>query len=171
LLRIAELPYVFRNRIAGSSKLDARNAVDFIELLVTRLTNDAVSFRFLMFCAVGLSGVAIHMAALRIALGAVGLPFGAGEIAATATAICWNFALNNVLTYRDQRLKGWQFITGLMRFVLVCSVGAISNTAAASWIYAHNADWWVSGLGGALMGAVWNYLVSAAFVWHARSVP
>ena len=54
--------------------------------------------------------------------------FGAAQAAATVmAAIAWNFALNNMLTYRDQRLAGWRFLTGLMRFQLICAVGAISN--------------------------------------------
>jgi dolichol-phosphate mannosyltransferase len=44
----------------------------------------------------------------------------------------------------------------------------VSNIGAASWIYGHDTGWWLAGLGGALMGAVWNYVVSAAFVWRAR---
>jgi len=167
-LRIVELPYVFRERRHGESKLDAQIALDFIALLIAKLTNDAVSFRFLMFCLVGLTGVAIHMAALQAAVETLGLPFSAAQAAATVTAITWNFALNNLVTYRDQRLAGWRFLTGLLRFQLVCAVGAISNVGAASWIYNYNTNWWLAGLGGALMGAVWNYVVSAAFVWRAR---
>jgi dolichol-phosphate mannosyltransferase len=121
-----------------------------------------------MFCGVGLTGVAIHMAALQVAVETLDLRFSAAQAAATVTAITWNFALNNLLTYRDQRLAGWRFLTGLIRFQLVCSVGAISNIGAASWIYGYDTGWRLAGLGGALMGAVWNYAVSAAFVWRVR---
>src|SRR5215831_12582644 len=65
-LRIAELPYVFRERQHGESKLDARIVLDFFALLMAKLTGDAVSFRFPMFCLVGLTGVSIHMAALAV---------------------------------------------------------------------------------------------------------
>jgi dolichol-phosphate mannosyltransferase len=167
-LRIVELPYVFRARRHGESKLDVQIALDFVALLIAKLTRDAVSFRFLMFCGVGLTGVAIHMAALQVAVETLDLRFSAAQAVATVTAITWNFALNNLLTYRDQRLAGWRFLTGLIRFELVCSVGAISNIGAASWIYGYDTGWWLAGLGGALMGAVWNYVVSAAFVWRVR---
>ena len=50
----------------------------------------------------------------------------------------------------------------------MCAVGAVSNVGAASWIYDYDPDWWIAGLGGAVMGAVWNYAVSAAFVWRQR---
>ena len=49
---------------------------------------------------------------------------------------------------------------------MICAVGAISNVGVASVIYRRRSNWWIAGLGGALMGAVWNYVVSAAFVWR-----
>jgi dolichol-phosphate mannosyltransferase len=167
-LRIAELPYVFRERQHGESKLDARIVLDFFALVLAKLTDDAVSFRFLMFCFVGLTGVFIHMAALAVMFDLGGLAFGPAQAVATVGAIAWNFVLNNALTYRDQRLAGWAFITGLLRFEVICAVGALSNVGVATWIYDYDPRWWVAGLGGALMGAVWNYVVSAAFVWRAR---
>jgi len=167
-LRIAELPYVFRERQHGESKLDAHIVLDFFALLMAKLTGDAVSFRFPMFCFVGLTGVSVHMAALAVALDPVGLAFGRAQTAATVAAIAWNFVLNNALTYRDQRLTGWSFFTGLVRFEVICAVGAVSNMGVATWIYDFDPRWWIAGLGGALMSAVWNYVVSAAFVWRAR---
>jgi dolichol-phosphate mannosyltransferase len=165
-LRITELPFVFAERQHGESKLDARAALDFAALVLAKLTGDAVSFRFLLFCLVGLTGIAVHMATLQLAV--TGLSFEAAQVAATAVAITWNFVLNNMFTYRDQRLAGWQFVIGLIRFQLICAVGAISNVGIASVIYQRDPNWWVAGLGGALMGAVWNYVVSAAFVWRQR---
>jgi dolichol-phosphate mannosyltransferase len=168
-LRVTELPFVFRERLHGESKLDSRIALDFIALLVSKLTDDAVSFRFLLFCAVGLTGVAVHMMALVAALRLLPDPrFSLAQAVATVVAIAWNFTLNNALTYRDQRLMGWPFVTGLIRFEIICAVGAVSNVGVASWIYEHDPEWWIAGLGGAVMGAVWNYVVSAAFVWKLR---
>jgi dolichol-phosphate mannosyltransferase len=167
-LRIAEVPLVFRERLHGESKLDIRVMLDFIALVIAKLTNDAVPFRFFLFCLVGLTGVAIHMAVLQLAITMLALDFAAAQILATIAAIAWNFMLNNRLTYRDHRLTGWRFIAGLVRFELVCAVGAVSNVGIASMIYARDPNWWLAGLGGALMGAVWNYVVSATFVWRQR---
>jgi dolichol-phosphate mannosyltransferase len=167
-LRIAELPYVFRERQHGESKLDSRVVLDFFALVLSKLTHDTVSFRFLMYCMVGLTGVFIHMTALTVAVDLAGLTFGPAQTAATVVAIVWNFVLNNAVTYRDQRLSGWAFVTGLLRFELICAVGAISNVGVATWIYGFDPRWWLAGLAGAVMGAAWNYIVSAAFVWHAK---
>ncbi len=167
-LRIAEIPFVFGTRLHGESKLDARVVLDFGQLLLAKATNDRVSFRFVLFCLVGLSGVAVHMAALA-ALHALALgTFSAQQAAATAIAIAWNYVFNNAFTYRDQRLAGWPFVKGLIEFELICAVGAISNVGIANLLYNHDSIWWIAGLGGAVMGAVWNYAVSAAFVWRSQ---
>src|SRR5262249_34213575 len=167
-LRVAELPYVFRERQHGESKLDARIVLDFFALVLAKMTKDAISFRFLMFCFVGLTGVFIHMAALAVALDLGGLAFSPAQTIATVTAIAWNFVLNNVVTYRDQRLAGWAFVTGLLRFQVICAVGAVSNVGVATWIYGFDPRWWLAGLAGALLGGAWDYIVSARFVWRAR---
>lgn len=167
-LKVAELPFVFRSRFQGESKLDVRVAVDYVALVISKLTGDRISFRFLLFCLVGLTGVGIHMAILQVAIAYVALQFAIAQTVATIGAISWNFALNNVLTYRDQRLSGWAFLTGLLRFQIICGIGAISNVGIASMMYGYDTGWWLAGLTGALMGAVWNYMASAIWVWRMR---
>jgi dolichol-phosphate mannosyltransferase len=134
--------------------------------LIAKFSSDAVSIRFLLFCLVGLSGVGVHLALLDAAL--IAVPFTAAQTTATIGAMIWNFTLNNTVTYGDQRLTGLAYLTGLVRFMIVCGIGAVSNVGVASWIYANDNVWWIAGLGGAVMGAVWNYAVSAVFVWRPR---
>ena len=105
---------------------------------------------------------------LSVATQLAAIAFGAAQTLATVTAITWNFVLNNMFTYRDQRLTGWRFVTGLIRFLVICAIGAISNVGIATWIYGYDSKWWLAGLGGALIGTVWNFVVSAAFVWRQR---
>jgi len=166
-LRAIELPSDFRERQHGESKLDSKIALDFAALLTAKLTNDAVSARFLLFCLVGMTGIGIHLGVLRLLLAAA-LSFSAAQAFATVGAIAWNFVLNNLFTYRDQRLTGWHFLTGLIRFQVICAIGAISNVGIATWIYDYDSVWWIAGLGGAMIGTVWNFVVSAAFVWRQR---
>ena len=75
-LRTVELPSTFRERQHGESKLDSKIALDFAALVTAKLTNDAVSARFLLFCLVGLTGIAIHLGFLSVVL-ACALTFGA----------------------------------------------------------------------------------------------
>jgi dolichol-phosphate mannosyltransferase len=152
---------------AGSRPSELKLALELLALMIARFSNDAVSIRFLLFCLVGLSGVGVHLALLDAALIA-GLRFTAAQTFATIGAMVWNFTLNNTVTYGDQRLRGLAYLTGLLRFMVICGIGAVSNVGVASWIFAHDNVWWIAGLGGAVMGAVWNYAVSSVFVWRPR---
>lgn len=150
----------------GARKSEFKLSLELLALLLVKLSGDAVSIRFVLFCLVGLSGVGAHLALLYSAL--LALPFTAAQTVATVGAMVWNFTLNNAVTYGDQRLTGWSYLTGLVRFMIICSIGAVSNVGVASFIYAHDNTWWIAGLGGAVMGAVWNYAVSSVFVWRPR---
>ena len=166
-LRIVELPMTFHERRHGESKLDSKIVIDFAGLVTSKLSRDAISPRFVLFCLVGLTGLGVNLGLLLL-LRPAGLAFGLAQTLATAGAIAWNFVLNNLFTYRDQRLTGWRFLTGLAEFQVICAIGAISNVGIATWIYDNDARWWVAGLAGALIGAVWNFVVSSAFVWRQR---
>ncbi len=52
-LRTIEIPYTFGSRQHGESKLDSMVALDFLGLVLAKLTNDVVSLRFLLFAMVG----------------------------------------------------------------------------------------------------------------------
>ena len=167
-VRVCEVPYIFRKRLHGESKLDSQTAFAFAALLLGKLTNDTVSIRFLLFALIGASGILVHMLALLAGLSILGLQFTAAQIAATVLAITSNYLLNNAVTYSDLRLRGWRFVAGWAKFMLICSVGAMSNVGVASWIYGQDVRWQIAGLGGALIGLVWNYAVSMTYVWKFR---
>ena len=167
-LRIAEVPYTFGLRQHGESKLDSIVAMDFFGLVLAKLTNDLVSLRFLLFALVGSLGLFVHLATLYIALMVIETPFAEAQAAGAITAMTSNFLLNNVLTYRDQRLKGLAILRGLIIFYAVCGVGLLANVGVAYAVYGQQPSWWLAGAAGALMGVVWNYAMSSLFVWRAR---
>ena len=103
-----------------------------------------------MFSLVGLSGVGIHMAILSLVL-LTSSGFAIAQSIAAIGAMTWNFILNNLFTYRDERLSGWRFLTGLIRFQLICSIGAVANVGLAIFIYSSTNIWWLAGLGGVLI--------------------
>jgi dolichol-phosphate mannosyltransferase len=163
--RVAELPYRFRARQAGDSKLDASVAWDLGLLMLERLLGRRIPARFLAFSIVGGLGVLVHFALLSVLLAGTGTRFAAAQAIAATGAMVGNFALNNELTFRDRRLRGWAWWRGLGSFLLVCSVGAASNVGVAVWLFDRDAAWAVAGLAGIAVGAVWNYALSAVYTW------
>jgi dolichol-phosphate mannosyltransferase len=167
--RIVELPFRFRTRQSGESKLDAGVLRDYALLLADKLVGHIVPVRFLMFAAVGALGIAGHMIVLLIALKAAGLDFETAQGIATLVAIIGNFALNNAFTFGDRRLRGWGFLRGLVTFGLICAVGAVANLSVSSVMVGQGGRGWaLAGLVGAVMSLVWNYAVSSVITWRRR---
>lgn len=167
-LRIAELPYAFRPRHHGESKFDAGAALEFLGLILAKASNDLISLRFVLFCFVGATGIAVHFAVLAGTLYSISLDFIWAQIAATMAAIASNFAINNALTYRDRRLKGWAYLGGMLGFYVISLVGMVSNIGIADWLFNNAQKWWIAGLAGAIIGVVWNYVVSSLLIWRTR---
>jgi len=169
-LRTAEVPYRFRNREAGDSKLDAMIVWEYLLLLVDKLIGHVVPARFISFMAIGGIGVFVHMAVLGSLIALRQPQFIWAQAIATTCAMVFNFFVNNLLTYRDRRLKGFVQVTrGLLSFVLVCSVGAIANVGIAEVLFAgYRYAWWLAGLAGIIVGAFWNYAATALFTWKAK---
>jgi len=164
-LRLKEVPYEFRNRHAGESKLDSQAMWDYLMLLLDKLVGEIVPVRFIAFGLVGAVGVLIHFAVLTALFRGVGLSFAVSQTSATIAAMVANFTLNNALTFRDMRLKGWRWLKGLAMFMMVCGIGALANVGIAAYLFTRNSMWVLAALSGIMVGAVWNYAMSAMYTW------
>jgi dolichol-phosphate mannosyltransferase len=170
-VRFVEMPYTFRPRHSGASKLDALVALDYVTLISDKLLGPSFPTRFVLFGLVGLLGVAVHLLFLALTFKLFLLPFYYAQMAATFAAMTFNFNLNNVLTYRDRRLHGLGLILGHLSFYLVCTIGAIVNFEIAEMLFRHRVPWLLAGLMGAVVSAVWNYGVSSTLTWRKRAGP
>jgi len=164
-LDIAEVPYDFRPRHAGESKMSPLIVIQYLGLWLSQLTGGILPTSFLLFAMVGASGIFVHMATLWLATGPLTLSFVPAQVVATLVAMTSNFFLNNVLTYADRRLSGAKLWLGLMGFYVICSLGGIANISVASMVYDLRHQTFVSGLAGALMSSVFNYAVTRVFTW------
>ena len=164
-LRFKELPYQFRNRQAGESKLDSRAAWDYLMLLLDKMIGRLIPVRFVAFILVGGIGVFVHLLIFLLLFKGQKIGFVTSQSIATFAAMTSNFVLNNTFTYRDMRLSGWQWCRGWVSFTLVCGVGALANVGIASYLFEKDAFWLLSTLAGIVVGAVWNYAVTSVYIW------
>ena len=164
-LKSRELPYQFRERRAGESKLDLWIAWQFLMMLWDKRFGRIMPARFVSFSLVGCVGVLVHFVILSLLFRTVGADFVASQAAAAVAAMTGNFLLNNVLTYREQRLHGSAMLRGWIAFVLACSVGAVANVGIAAALFQGDVGWFLSALAGVLIGAVWNYAVTSFYIW------
>ena len=164
-VRLAEVPYEFQSRFRGESKLDTSVGFEYLTLVLHKLIGGILPVQFVIFGLVGLVGVFVHLAVLSAQL-FQGLPFIRSHAVATAVAILANFFLNNLVTHRDSRVRGWRLLPALVVFFEVCALGALSNFALAKLLYSAGSPWQLAGIVGMAVSSVWNYSVTAALSWR-----
>src|ERR1700758_4234683 len=164
-LRFRELPYEFRERQRGESKLDTLVAWEYMMLIADKLIGHIVPVRFALFAFVGGIGLLIHMLTLWFALTVAGVAFDPAQACAAVVAMTSNFFINNFFTYRDRRLRGLALLRGLFTFYAICALGTVANVGIAGYLFSRNQVWWLAGFAGVAVGSVWNYAVSSVFTW------
>jgi dolichol-phosphate mannosyltransferase len=160
--RVVELPYVFRERHEGESKLDGRVVAHYLSLLASKLSRDVLSPRALLFGLVGLSGVLVNVA---VVYALAGLRFLPAQAIGAVVAMTSNYLINNAVTYRDRRKRGFALLSGYLRFCLLCAIGLAANVAVASLTFQFVPHRWVGVVAGAAVGAAWNYVTTSLAVW------
>ena len=165
-MQLKEIPYEFRTRQAGESKLDNKVLLEFAELLIARTVGRWLPTKFIMFSMVGGFGVVIHMVILSGLFASEVMSFAASQTTATLVAMVVNFFVNNFFTYFDRMLKGWQLIPGLLSFCAASSVGALANVGLSVYLFQNlGVPWFGAALVGIIVGATWNYAITALFTW------
>jgi dolichol-phosphate mannosyltransferase len=167
-VRVSEVPYRFRERTYGESKLDILVGLEYLQLLLDKSAGQYVPVRFLLFGIVGTVGVLVHLSILFVLLSTAHKTFLVAQAIATVLVMTLNFLLNNAVTYRDRRLTGKRLILGLATFYVACSIGAFINIRIATFLLEAGWKWFTAGFVGAVIGAVWNYAATAVFTWRQQ---
>ncbi|HVX80832.1 MAG: glycosyltransferase [Devosia sp.] len=165
-LRIGEVPYEFRQRHAGDSKMSPLIVVQFLGLLLSKMTAGLLPTSFLLFALVGGTGLVVHLVTLTLANALFHPPFWISQTVAALVSMTSNFFLNNELTYADKKLRGLRLIVGLISFYAVCSFGLIANVSVANLVYGFDHQLYLAAIIGVIMSVVFNYAVTRVFTWR-----
>ena len=126
-----------------------------------------LNHKFVLFSGVGLSGLVVQIASLWVLHHSLNLPFFIAQMASILLAMLSNFALNNVITFRAQRLRGRAWFRGLLSFCLACSLGALFNLLSAQLTFGLGGHWLIAGLVGTAVGSMFNYLSTDRLTWKS----
>ncbi len=128
---IREVPYTFRPRMAGKSKLTSKVVVQYLGQLcqlskVGRLYSD----RFLKFAAAGSIGVVVNLLTLTLYLKLTKVSGWQASAVASLTANLNNYILNNYWAFADRLHKGWGVVKGYFSYLLMTALGLAVTTLA-----------------------------------------
>lgn len=165
-VNFAEVPYQFRNRQHGESKLDAMVMIEYLELLLEKATKGLIPASFIFFAGVGAIGSILHLSFVLLLWRLNQWDFTSAYMTATLVAITSNFLLNNAIAFRNYRLKGFgQVLTGWLSFLLACSFGAFLSSRIAQSLIAEGNSWIISILCGIFIASLWNYAITRILTW------
>ena len=177
--RAREIPFVFRERKAGSSKLRPSTILDYLRQVLD-ISRYALSQhkgaaweeweRILRFAVVGCSGIVVNMVILWLLTRFAGLYYLVSSIIAIEISIINNFVWNDRWTFgRGTEHRGRRFSSRIALFHAVSAGGAVINwlilfalTQFAGIFYL------ISNLAGILAGFTWNYLLNRNLTWKRR---
>ena len=166
-IQIKEIGYRFKNRIAGESKMSFLTTLELIGLVLSQILKGRVSIRFILFCMVGLSGIFVQLLITGLVMLLIN-QFPTSQTFGIIAAMTSNYFLNNIITFQERKLKSLDLIRGLFSFYLICSLGAFTNIAIATYIFSFSSNWLISSFIGACFGAVWNFTLSSIFTWKSK---
>jgi dolichol-phosphate mannosyltransferase len=167
-LSIAEVPLSFQPRIRGESKLNLAVVWDLGVSILHTLLFRAGPRRAVSFALVGITGIGIHLLVYALVRHGLGLSFEQAQMIAVVSAASSNYLINNVLTFRALQLRGTSLLLGLLRFLLVASIGMLANVGVSSALYHRmNSRPLLALLAGIAVDFVWKYAASSRFVWNS----
>ncbi len=164
--RIGEVGYTFRNRRAGDSKLTAAVCLEYVELILDKWIGNWVPVRYAFFGLVGAFGMLVQFVLVWSFLS--NLPFVTAQAIGSIAAMIPNYVLNNRLTFRARRLRGFAWVSGLLSFLMACSIGLVCNLSVAADLRRLGTPWVLASFAGIFVGSVWNYGVSSMLVWRVN---
>jgi dolichol-phosphate mannosyltransferase len=172
---ISEVPYTFRERAEGSSKLTNRIYFEYFQhLLRLRLYLLHVS-SFFRFCVVGASGVVIDMSILFLLSDPRMLGWGLtrSKILAAEAALLNNFIWNDAWTFghiaKHQSTFG-QRVKRFLKFNAICSLGIFFNVVIINieFNFLHM-NRYLANLIAIGIVTLWNYKSNKEFSWRVTA--
>ena len=159
--RVVEVPYVFRERLHGESKLRFKHIVEYL-LHVLHLSE----YRVFKFAAVGASGTLVNLGVLYLLVSRLHVPPKIAFIASFEASLTWNYALHDVFTFRGRRPRGLaNAVRYWLRYHKAAVGGFLTYYAVSLLLTTLGVNYLAAAFIGILAGFAVNFLVSQHHVW------
>lgn len=161
---VIEIPYVFRARSAGESKMSLREQWNYVKHLSLLVRDSPADRRFVFFAVVGLSGVLVNMLVYVLAV-RLGITVSFAGLVSALVALLSNFTLNDRITWSD--IKGSSWMIRAVKYFSVSLIGIGIDVGILNLLY-HDArvHYILANLVGIIVATVWNYVLSNYWTWR-----
>lgn len=165
--KLAEIPYVFKSREYGESKLSGAVMIDYLIGLYDLRLGSYIPLRFVKYGLVGVSGILVNQFGLWLGKNLIQWQNEASLILGIELSIITNYFLNNYWTFKDVRINGiYMNIRGLIFFNIICIAGAFINYSAAIFLSEKLLlSIYLSNLLGIALATFWNFFLNVNVTW------
>ncbi len=165
-LKTIEVPYIFKSRVYGKSKLGSKTIIEYI-LHVLNLSG----WRPIKFSIVGALGTLVNLGILyllrRVYPYFIQNYFAIGSMLAIEVSTIFNFVLHEVWTFSDRR-EG-NMLRRLILFHITILPGIVTQFIMSNLaFYGFSIDPLISQLIGITIGFPVNYVLSEIGIWKKR---
>ena len=178
-VNVKEIPYTFKNRELGSSKLDSSVVIDYVKsvwkLYRTGKTNEnrnSIKFfsKAARFYTVGAIGFAInYVISIMFSGGLIDIWYIHATIIGIIASMTSNFILNKWWTFGDKDFTFKKTISQYSKFIMFSSIGALIQLGVV-YSLVDNYNWiYTSALGiGVLTGAFSNFILNKKWTFKEK---
>jgi dolichol-phosphate mannosyltransferase len=164
--KIVEVPYVFRGRTLGVSKLGPKQAVEFLFSLFHMGRDSGELATWVAYALAGLLGAAVYIAGLYRLEESTGWPFYLILPVALQVGLLVSFLADEVVTFRRESAKGGSsFGSRFLKYEkLLLPSAAINGLVTLAGKSAGLPIWGAAALG-LLAALAWNFAFAIPSVW------
>ena len=164
---VKEVPFIFEERGAGQSKLRPQQQIDYLKHIFSLMARTGELAMFIKFIAVGLSGVVVNIGVywLLTRFGGMAAYENWAVAIGIEVSIITNFLLNDFFTFAGRR-KGKSFLGRLLKFNIICLIGAgIQEGIFSLFYYSFGVYDLLSNFIGIVVAFLWNYFINRNWTW------
>ncbi len=171
---VAEVGYVFQERLGGESKVTWKQYIEYLQHLLTLRFAKWPIGRFIQFIIVGFSGVFVDMAIFYLLREVMGLGLTRSAMLSAEVGIINNFLWNDLWTFGDISRKqlGWpKRIKRFWKFNLICLAGLILNVLILNLLFnLLGVNQYIAKLIAIAIVSLWNFWVNMKLSWRVTQV-
>jgi dolichol-phosphate mannosyltransferase len=164
---IQDVPYTFKSRLHGESKLTPEVVFQLVDFLYLRLFGNYIPIDYMKFISVGALGAMIHFAVLYIAHILLQYSFQTSLIVAIETSLILNYFINNIWTFKAKTHRGFAKLIGLLKFNLLSGIGGLISYYISIALFESGINWVFASIVGAIVASLWNYNLNRILTWNA----
>jgi dolichol-phosphate mannosyltransferase len=168
---LVEVPYLFGRRDRGTSKLGARQTIEYFVHLAQLAVSTGQLKTWFSYAVVGFSGAFIHLAMLLFLVTNQHWPLAVAILLAVQIALLNNFFWNRYLTFRRlpriRPVAGVALGLGFARYEAVCIPGALLNSILTASLVRFNLSLLTAATAGVILGGIWNLFFNVPAIWRS----